>query len=353
MATSMPSKLDKVKDIEKPDEYLGKIIEAFKPFLLETLRVSHLLCLLHIQEVKDVAPMVHKKENCNDFRGASKLLLDAISSSDEPGKWRMFLDALREVEDTVILSTLLEEKGREDDDWLDNQDNVKLIDWFSQDIEQHLKLEELLPMMVQKKLILEDDKKKLCGLLREGSDRYANAVVLMLMHRHTSDWYKVFLTTLYDADDHHRELAKLIDPGFCQKRIEQQKAASQAVSHDEEARSARPRPAVSTIRASGGVAPEGSTSLVVNMGGRSGAREKDMGDKSVLQTDHSDPQPSDQRAACGCRCCVQVLSEVQSLRSEVAEIKTLLQHVIKSQGPNNGIGANQNLTTTHHRQSGP
>ena len=49
------------------------------------------------QEVKDVAAMIHQKENKGDFQGACSDLLEAIRKSDVRGKWQMFIDALKEV----------------------------------------------------------------------------------------------------------------------------------------------------------------------------------------------------------------------------------------------------------------
>ena len=49
------------------------------------------------QEVKDVAAMIHEKENKGYFQEACRDLLEAIRRSDEKGKWQMFIDALKEV----------------------------------------------------------------------------------------------------------------------------------------------------------------------------------------------------------------------------------------------------------------
>ena len=49
------------------------------------------------QEVKDVAAMIHRKENNGNHQEASSDLLAAIMRSDEKGKWQMFIDALKEV----------------------------------------------------------------------------------------------------------------------------------------------------------------------------------------------------------------------------------------------------------------
>ena len=49
------------------------------------------------QEVKEVAAMIHEKENKGYFQEACSDLLEAIRMSDERGKWQMFIDALKEV----------------------------------------------------------------------------------------------------------------------------------------------------------------------------------------------------------------------------------------------------------------
>lgn len=223
------------------------------------------------------------------------------------------------MDNTVILQTLLGEKS--DDPWLDDQANRKLIELFSKDIERSLRLGHLLSKMLQKELIRREDMEKLRVLIRDGKEREAIAVLVLLMHRNSSTWYSDFLTILYEEDEHHKELAKLIDPGFCEKKMEQNKRLAAMGNRS------------SAAEHGAGDGPTLTPSMVRNMGNNSRGREKDLGDKSLPQAQQPhharyEGQITPVEATCTCKCCAQVLAEVASLRSELAELKSQIGRIV-------------------------
>lgn len=229
------------------------------------------------------------------------------------------------MDNTVILQTLLGEKS--DDPWLDDQGNRKLIELFSQDIERSLILEPLLSKMLQKKIIHHEDMGTLRALIHDGREREAIAVLILLMHRNSTTWFSDFLTILYEEDEHHKELAKIIDPGFCEKKLEQKKPLAAMGKRS------------SAAEHGAGDGPTLTPSMVRNMGSNSGGGEKDLGDKSLPQAQQphhtgyeGQTTPADRtgEATCTCKCCAKVLAEVASLRSELAELKSLIGRFVAS-----------------------
>lgn len=134
--------------------------------------------------------------------------MQAISRAKEPGKWRMLIDALRTVDDSAILDVLLEEQKVQEHEWLTTECK-NLIEIFKEDILEYLHLEQLLPVMVEKGLILRDDMARLYDWIDRGNRRTANISFLLIMHRHKSNWYDIF-TDVLQQDEHHQELLKKI-----------------------------------------------------------------------------------------------------------------------------------------------
>ncbi|KAL8581518.1 hypothetical protein ACOMHN_042910 [Nucella lapillus] len=250
------------KEIENWDEYLGMLINAFKPALLDSMRVSHLLCLIDIQELKDKAGVIHQKENNGDYKGATDELLMAIEISDQRGKWQMFLDALKEVEDTLIVQKLLEEKSQ--DNRLSDDENRCILRIFSYDIQKRLKLSVgMLNKMWQKQLIMQKDRQMLQSLIDNGKREDANNILLLIMHRHSIDWYSTFLGILCD-DVHQAALAELIDEEFCRKR------RNLAKESQSDKRPPPPQPSQQVSapeKDGGGVVPPEATPVVQASGG--------------------------------------------------------------------------------------
>lgn len=326
------------------DEYLGNIIRAFHPLLLEKLRVSHTLCHLHIEEVRNVAPSINKKEDNGQEREAASDLLEAIGKGREPGKWRMFIDALKEVRDTVILDILLEEGKGENEghqDWL--QQCQTLIEIFSKPIIDHLNLGDLLPKMYQKDLIIKNDMERLGALIKDGKKRDAITSFLFILHRHNSDWFDIFITILLE-DECHQELAKeILGDIVFDKRLKiiygesttvtpADRGSTHALRHD--------------LSASEAHRPDGKKERSTNFASLS---EKDVGDKSLpnaanVQTAararsyppsahaQHEGSPTKATSSCGCGCCQEVLTfvtatnqELSNLKSEVALLTSELQ----------------------------
>nr|KAG5708025.1 hypothetical protein BaRGS_025163 [Batillaria attramentaria] len=166
-------------------------------------------------EVRRVTPRLHKLENDNDLRGAAKELMLAIKRSEEPEKWKMFFGALRQDGASLILDTLLEEK--EGDLWHTERRN--LIDVFKKDLQEALDLERILPAALDKELIHKEDADNLKTMIKDGSHARAIGTFLIILHRRKTEWYKDFLTILYDHN--YKGLAETIEPGFGKKLLEQ------------------------------------------------------------------------------------------------------------------------------------
>ncbi|KAK7498984.1 hypothetical protein BaRGS_00009793, partial [Batillaria attramentaria] len=196
-------------------EHHEHLIEVFFDFILDNLRVTHLLLELHLEEVRRVTPRLHKLENDNDLRGAAKELMLAIKRSEEPEKWKMFFGALRQDGASLILDTLLEEK--EGDLWHTERRN--LIDVFKKDLQEALDLERILPAALDKELIHKEDADNLKTMIKDGSHARAIGTFLIILHRRKTEWYKDFLTILHDHN--YKNLAETIEPGFGKKLREQ------------------------------------------------------------------------------------------------------------------------------------
>ena len=253
-----------------------------------------------------------------------------------------------QVDDRVILQTLMGERSQADP-WLDDQDNRRLIELFGQDIRQHLRLEQLLNKLYEKNLIRREDMGKLQALVRDGKEREANGVLVLLMHRNSTDWFRDFMSILYETDEHHMELAKQIDPGFCQKKLEGKKNSPEEVSMDQDSLTAVADPgernsaAVQDPRGSAtnqlsGSSGDGAASTGMD---HSGAREENVGAGILPQTQQppllcagngqqAATAGKPRQATCACGCCAQLLTEVSSLRLELAEMKSLIKAFVAS-----------------------
>ncbi|XP_076462635.1 uncharacterized protein LOC143294989 [Babylonia areolata] len=316
-------------EIENWDEYLETLIDVFKPVLLDTMRVSHLVPFLDIEEIKDKAGIIHQKENSGDFKGAARDLLDCIKNSNQPGRWQMLIDALREVEDTVILQILLEERSQK---WLTHDENRRIISIFSSQIIDYLNLPNLLNKMVEKNLILPADQQRLQSLTDAGRKQEANGALLFIMHRHSDDWYDIFMGILCDCE-HHHGLAESIDAEFCIKR---ENAQAQAAGGEPHSSPSAPQHGQHVPLSEGDRAELGSN---VNLAGKAQTGDKGMAGKSVPLGDvhHSEGDQTWQASAsgevmaasCGCQCCAQLLSKMTSMESELGEMKDLVRTLVR------------------------
>ena len=249
-----------------------------------------------------------------------------------------------QVEDTVILQTLLDEKDHSDP-WLDDQKNLQLIQLFAYSIEEHLRLDSLLPKMLEKRLILQADLEKLRSMIRNGQRRGANAVLLLVMHRHSTDWFQIFMSILCD-DEHHIELARKIDPEYVDKKQSKNQTdkggeafSSSVHSTGKQHPSAQQQLGSRAKEEQHKEKTAGTPSLGGNLGSKAQSVRKDIGAKSLPSASYSPSVEGGSQASlatgqgeatCKCRCCAQMLMKVSSLEAELAEIKTLLVHLLKS-----------------------
>ncbi|XP_076462266.1 uncharacterized protein LOC143294721 [Babylonia areolata] len=301
------------------DETIEKMVDLIWDFLVRNLPASDLLIHIHLSEVQRIKRHLHLLEEEGKGEQAATELLIAIKESDEPGKWTVLLEALKAFsgEDSVILHHLLDSTTA--DPWLDNPEHRKLIALMSKPLHNHLKLEPLLNKMLDRDLINETHLQKLRKKEKSGDRALVQMELIAAMQSHKTDWYRKFITILYE-DPLHRELAMMIDPEFCKEKLAASTEEDAAFIQEQEART-------------------GSGDQCQPDGWSTSASSSALHAKSLQNTGHGEkqsPDPSHTEATCGCRCCAQLRVEVTSLKStvltlcsELRDIKQLLVETVQ------------------------
>ncbi|KAK7498986.1 hypothetical protein BaRGS_00009795 [Batillaria attramentaria] len=333
---------DRKKVDEMPlDDYYEAKIDLFFPFLQDTLRASHLLCLLHLKEVTKVSHKIHTLENEGEYSKAAEELLNTIKRSEEPGKWQMFVDAVREDGACIILNKLFEEDVG--DNW--HEEHRGMIQIFSRTILDNLNLNAVLDKILQENLIWHDDHEKLKAMIRRGETRSAIGLMLILIHCREPGWFKIFLTILIEKKYHN--LAKEIDPDMYSKILNEKGWPDESESGraERESRHSEPRETSSRTKGDFAIAISSDKS---NLGH---AAEKNV-HKSLGHQVNATRRVSTGEPTCNCQGCARLIQEVAalkeelttvvaslqselgqvaSLKSELAEVKSLLRAVTASQ----------------------
>jgi hypothetical protein len=300
------------------DDNLGNLVEAFKQLVLNKLRASHVLINCNsLKTVSDKKFQIYELENGKECQKANEVLLDAIRKSEEPGKWRMFLDAVKTCGDTVISDILLEEGERSGDTpWLNDSVNSKLIDLYESVITEKMNLDDLLPDMKAADLVSDQDAQRLGAMLNQGKKLDANRHLLFIMGRHNKDWYNIFMEILFKHET-HQGLVDVIDHEKFQK-LEKKFRSPGAVAADAAA-----------------AADDDADTSAMDVDDK---RDDEDNDDSV----EGDTEPASagvkvpKSRSVGCTCaCKEELSnmrkEVVSLKSEVMEMKNLLLKLLKNE----------------------
>ncbi|KAL8586798.1 hypothetical protein ACOMHN_061311 [Nucella lapillus] len=252
---------------------------------------------------------------CNEGKpeDAAKELLQAIKRSDEPGKWRTLVYALKEVsgDDSIFLHYLLDTKSK--DDWLDNPEHRNLINVMKVRLYEGLHLKGLLRKMKEKDLISEEHIQKIKVKLEKKETAFAQMELIAAMQSHGTNWYRKFITILYHEDESHRELAEAIDPDFCKEKLSEKNEVEELTQEQKDAgtslgdgdQTEYQATSANSSRTGDGYDPHELQASVVPAA--QGSNRGELGTPSLPQT----------KATCGCQCCA-------SLKSELREIKQLL-----------------------------
>ncbi|KAK7498985.1 hypothetical protein BaRGS_00009794 [Batillaria attramentaria] len=327
------------------DEHHEHLIAAFIDFILDTLPVAQLICdLRHLDGVHKATGKIQKLENDGDQHGAAQELLQAIKRSREPLKWKMFFGALREEGASDILDVLLEEKPeREDgkDEW--HKEHSTLIDAFSKTIRETLNLRCVLGPLLREELIYPDDVERLERAIRVGPHSRAVGTFLLILHRRKPrSWYEPFMTILYDSG--YAELAKLIDSHFCEK-LEKKRAEAQKDSEEADTVGTGGEDVRHTDPQGGGEEDDQQARPQTSLSHAPPATQGALEDSPVLERQQNQPTAARERAspegaaaACTCGSCARLMAEMAamkseligelaSLRSDVAEMKLMLLKV--------------------------
>ena len=240
--------------------------------------------------------------------------------------------------DTVVLHHL---KGQDfNDPWLDKPEHRELIRIFQEPL-QYLNIGSLLDVMFEKDLFLEQDKKKLEDMLQRRECLAAQRYLIIAMQAHNKDWYRIFLTTMYE-DDHCRQLAMLIDEEFCQKELVsgKEKEADPLMENSadplDQAHLDLQSSATNRSREEPGSGEHSTNPPLLEQ--NTGVRTFPQTEELFRAEDEQRPIASELgEATCACRCCAKLQAEVaaltsisKSLQTELVEIKTLLQSFLAS-----------------------
>ncbi|PVD20458.1 hypothetical protein C0Q70_18614 [Pomacea canaliculata] len=339
------------------------------------------------QKVKECAHRIHKLEDEGNQQQASRLFLDAVKESDEPGKYTAVFEAFTEVGSELIVKAL---KGETPNDtW--HTERKAMIDIFSQNIEDKLKLDVILPHL--KELFFEEDYEAIDSQLAAGKTRCAIRLMLLFMHRKKQDWYLAFMNALLKND--HELLVQHIDPDFYKKKVDEAGGIKKSNQEKQvDVQSAQQLGRAGHVKTSDGVTkivlnrPKAplpviqskkrsslkdhprdkqaeETSSLINL---INSKQKDSAEKlvsglppgqaaenlpSLSTVDENYPEVlaasrHSTESTCDCRCCARTfaevqylrsqiqsvssqLSEVQSLRSDIADMKDFLRFIIGNQ----------------------
>lgn len=233
--------------------------------------------------------------------------------------------------DSVVLHYLM--GGDCNDPWLDKPEHRALIEVFKRPLNEHLNIKALIPEMLEKDLLLEADVTRLNAMT---SNEAAQRFLIIAMQAHNKKWYKIFMTILYQ-DDHHRELALMIDKEFCQKVL-------QDGQQEEEEKTSLGSTTSDPLCGHGHSVDTGLPSSASNTSSEGHSKvptlsilpEQDTQVKTVSQAERA-AERGPGEATCTCRCCARLQAEVTALTSisttlqaELAEIKTLLASLVAS-----------------------
>lgn len=242
-----------------------------------------------------------------------------------------------------------------------------MIDIFSQNIEEKLKLDVILPHL--KELFFEEDYEAIDSELTAGKPRCAIRLMLLFMHRKKEDWYLAFMNAL--LKNGHELLVQHIDPDYYKKKVDEAgriKKANQEKQVDVQSAQQlgraghvktsdgvtkivlnRPKPPVSVIqskkRSSLKDHPRDrqaeDTSSIINI--CSALQQKDSAEKLVsglppvqaaekLTVDENYPEVlaasrHSTESTCDCRCCARTFAEVEYLRSQIQSVSSQLSEV--------------------------
>ena len=239
-----------------------------------------------------------------------------------------------QVGDSVVLHYLM--GGDCNDPWLDKPEHRALIEVFKRPLNDHLNIGALIPEMLEKDLLLEADVSRLNAMT---SNEAAQRFLIIAMQAHNKKWYKIFMTILYQ-DDHHRELALMIDKEFCQKVLQD----GQQEEEEEEKETSLGSTTSHPLCGHGHSVDTGLPSSASNTLSEGHSKvptlsilpEQDTQVKTVSQAERA-AERGPGEATCACRCCARLQAEVTALTSistalqaELAEIKTLLASLVAS-----------------------
>ena len=240
-----------------------------------------------------------------------------------------------QVGDSLILHYLM--GGDCNDPWLDKPEHRVLIEVFKRPLNEHLNIKALIPEMLEKDLLLKADVIRLNAMT---SNEAAQRFLIIAMQAHNKNWYTIFMTILYQ-DDHHRELALMIDKEFCQKVL---KDGQQEEEEGEEEKASLGSTTSHPFCGHGHSVDTGLPSSVSNTSSEGHSKvptlsilpERDTQVKTVSQAERA-AERGPGEATCACRCCARLQAEVTALTSisttlqvELAEIKTLLASLVAS-----------------------
>ncbi|XP_033757099.1 probable ATP-dependent RNA helicase DDX58 isoform X2 [Pecten maximus] len=193
------------------DLHLGEMLDVYRPVLVDSVIATELLPSLTDVVSGSDAEKVRNVTRQNSNRAGTEYLLEVLVERKEvPGRWRMLVNALKK-HGYESLSMILEgEMEMEDRDR-----NKRIINIFMVELRQGINPLEILPSLIQKGVLGQEDKENITAENRNNGALAASAVLLDRIQRKKSDWYSLFLQTL--AENRFGHLAEKIDPDFMKK----------------------------------------------------------------------------------------------------------------------------------------
>ncbi|XP_053389123.1 uncharacterized protein LOC128552128 isoform X2 [Mercenaria mercenaria] len=164
-----------------------EMINLCRPMIVSNIIVSQVLP--HLQTCLSQADISAIKSE-QDRHKAVELLLDKLQASKEPGKWKMFVQALEECKYQTIVDAL-RRKGA-----ADNNDHIKILHMFSPKLREMIVPSELTVDLLKVDVINSDDRSEIHQKERSAGAVAAADILLDRIPSKHPRWFDNFLEAL-------------------------------------------------------------------------------------------------------------------------------------------------------------
>lgn len=205
------------------EDRLGKddwpvIVQCYRDFISNHIRapaiISRMNGCFNTRVDEEVTTLGEQGKNIDAADALLKHLLDQTGKSDDDikARWSAFNQAL-EKESPMVHEVIYGKCSAED---LEQQRS--LVHYFMRDISRRVNAEELLPLLMQERLLnlKAGEFEAFCARARNDGPTMAMVYLVSRIHRSRSDWYSKFLGILMPK---YSELVQHIDPMEYEKKF--------------------------------------------------------------------------------------------------------------------------------------